>query len=111
MYNVTVVQCRSMSASNGVQCRSMSVSNWEQRLNTILYIVVQCRSEGLMRRRIGQKSKQKLNKMLMNLGNGFKKVIKSQRVNGRLPLVDSGSQERSGQMFTIKIISKIFHFF
>ena len=57
-----------------------------------------------MRRRIGQKSKQKLNKILMNLGNGFKKVIKSQRVNGRLPLVDSGSQERSGQMFTIEII-------
>ena len=64
-----------------------------------------------MRRRIGQKSKQKLNKMLMNLGNGFKKVIKSQRVNGRLPLVDSGSQERSGQMFTIEIIFKIFQFF
>ena len=104
MYNVTVVQCRSMSASNGVQCRSMSVGDCEQCLHTILYIVVQCRSEGLMRRRIGQKSKQKLNKMLMNLGNGFKKVIKSQRVNGRLPLVDSGSQERSGQMFTIEII-------
>ena len=64
-----------------------------------------------MRRRIGQKSKQKLNKMLMNLGNGFKKVIKSQRVNGRLPLVDSGGQERSGQMFTIEIIFKIFQFF
>ena len=61
-----------------------------------------------MRRRIGQKSKQKLNKMLMNLGNGFKKVIKSQRVNGRLPLVDSGSQERSGQMFTIEIIFNFF---
>ena len=61
-----------------------------------------------MRRRIGQKSKQKLNKMLMNLGNGFKKVIKSQRVNGRLPLVDSGCQERSGQMFTIEFFSKCF---